>query len=35
METNAKDKLIAWLHGEIKSPPFSLAARMEAGYLLR
>ncbi|OGT76492.1 MAG: transposase [Gammaproteobacteria bacterium RIFCSPLOWO2_12_47_11] len=35
METNAKDKLIAWLHGEIKSPPFSLAARLEAGYLLR
>lgn len=35
MDTNARDKLIAWLHGEIKSPPFSLAARLEAGYLLR
>jgi len=35
MDLNARDKLIAWLHGEIKSPPFSLAARLEAGYLLR
>lgn len=24
-----------WLHGEIKSPPFGAAARLEAGYLLR
>lgn len=24
-----------WLHGEIKTPPFSEAARIEAGYLLR
>jgi phage-related protein len=24
-----------WLHGEIKTPPFSQAARIEAGYLLR
>ena len=24
-----------WLHGEIKTPPFSRAARIEAGYLLR
>jgi len=23
-----------WLHGEIKTPPFSQAARIEAGYLL-
>jgi len=29
------DKPLAWLHGEIKTPPFSRAARMEAGYLLR
>ena len=29
------DKPLAWLHGEIKSPPFSQAARLEAGYLLR
>ena len=24
-----------WLHGEIRTPPFSRAARIEAGYLLR
>jgi phage-related protein len=29
------DKPLAWLHGEIKTPPFSAAARLEAGYLLR
>ena len=30
-----KDKPLAWLHGEIKTPPFSLAARLETGFLLR
>jgi phage-related protein len=30
-----KDKPLAWLHGEIKTPPFSQKARLEAGYLLR
>jgi phage-related protein len=29
------DKPIVWLHGEIKTPPFSEAGRLEAGYLLR
>jgi phage-related protein len=29
------DKPLAWLHGEIRTPPFSAAARIEAGYLLR
>ena len=29
------DKPLVWLHGEVKSPPFSSAARIEAGYLLR
>ena len=24
-----------WLHGDLKTPPFSQAARIEAGYLLR
>jgi phage-related protein len=24
-----------WLHGEVKSPPFSIAGRIEAGVLLR
>jgi phage-related protein len=28
-------KPLAWLHGEIKTPAFSKAARIEAGYLLR
>jgi len=30
-----KDKPLAWLHGEVKSPPFSRAARLETGFLLR
>lgn len=29
------DKPLVWLHGEIETPPFSRAARIEAGYLLR
>ncbi|MBI4790965.1 MAG: type II toxin-antitoxin system RelE/ParE family toxin [Chloroflexi bacterium] len=29
------DKPLIWLHGEIKTPPFSQAARLEAGFLLR
>lgn len=29
------DKPLLWLHGEIKSPPLSSGARMEAGYFLR
>lgn len=29
------DKPLAWLHGEIKTPPFSKEARLEAGLLLR
>ncbi len=29
------DKPLVWLHGEIKTPPFSEAARLEAGFLLR
>ena len=30
-----KEKPLIWLHGEIKTPPLSSAARIEAGYLLR
>lgn len=30
-----EDKPVVWLHGEVKTPPFSLAARAEAGHLLR
>jgi len=29
------DKPLVWLHGEIKTPPFSMSARIEAGFLLR
>lgn len=29
------DKPLVWLHGEIKTPPFSAEARIEAGVLLR
>ena len=29
------DKDIVWLHGEVKSPPFSKAGRTEVGFLLR
>jgi phage-related protein len=28
-------KPLGWHHGEIKTPPFAKAARLEAGYLLR
>lgn len=30
-----KGKPLVWLHGEVKTPPFSQAARVEAGVLLR
>ncbi len=29
------DKPLLWLRGEVKTPPFSAAARVEAGMLLR
>ena len=32
---DAQYKPLAWLHGEVKTPPFSQAARVEAGFLLR
>ena len=28
-------KPLRWLHGEVRTPPFSLEARLEAGFLLR
>src|SRR6187401_1661684 len=31
----SKRKPIVWLHGEIKTPPFTKEARIEAGTLLR
>jgi phage-related protein len=30
-----KDKPLAWLHGEIRTPPLTRVARVEAGFLLR
>lgn len=30
-----KERPLAWLRGEIKTPPFSSEARVEAGFLLR
>ena len=30
-----REKPLVWLEGEVKTPPFSPAARLEAGYLLR
>ena len=30
-----KDKPLAWLHGQVKTPPLSQEARVEAGFLLR
>ena len=30
-----KDKPLIWMQGEVKTPPFSAPARLEAGYLLR
>jgi phage-related protein len=32
---DAQDKPLVWLEGEIKTPPFTAAARVEAGVLLR
>ena len=33
--TAPANKPIVWLHGEVKTPPLSAAARLEAGVLLR
>ena len=30
-----RDKPLVWLNGEVKTPPFSESARLEAGLLLR
>jgi phage-related protein len=30
-----EDKPFVWLHGEVKTPPFTQAARLETGLLLR
>lgn len=33
--TRRVDKPLVWLAGEVKTPPFSREARVEAGFLLR
>ena len=30
-----EDKVLVWLRGEVKTPPFSQEARLEAGFRLR
>jgi phage-related protein len=35
VERVADEKPLVWLHGEVKTPPFSRAGRLEAGFLLR
>ncbi|HXX74746.1 MAG TPA: type II toxin-antitoxin system RelE/ParE family toxin [Nitrospiraceae bacterium] len=35
MRRSRGDKPLVWLRGEVKTPPFSQAGRLEAGYLLR
>lgn len=32
---SSPDKPLIWLYGEVKTPPFSKAGRLEAGFLLR
>ena len=35
MESQSQSKVVVWLSGEVKTPPFSASARIEAGLLLR
>lgn len=35
MKKPEAERPIVWLRGEVKTPPFSKEARIEAGYLLR
>ena len=32
---SSRDKPLVWLSGQVKTPPFSADARVEAGFLLR
>jgi phage-related protein len=34
-DVSPKHKPLAWLSGEVKTPPFSAEARVEVGFLLR
>lgn len=33
--TGARDRPLVWLHGQVKTPPFSPSARIETGIRLR
>ena len=35
MTAQITNKEIVWMHGEVKTPPFSKEARLETGFLLR
>lgn len=35
MNYQSQSKVIVWLRCEVKTPPFSASARLEAGFLLR
>ncbi len=35
MDFQSQSKVVVWLSGEVKTPPFSASARIEAGLLLR
>jgi len=35
LNRDPNDKPLVWMHAEVKSPPFSTEARLEAGFLLR
>lgn len=35
MDSQSQSKPVVWLSGEVKTPPFSESARIEAGLLLR
>lgn len=35
MDSPSESKVVVWLRGEVKTPPFSASARIEAGLLLR
>jgi len=34
-QSGSNDKPLVWLHGKVKTPPFSAEARLEAGLLIR
>lgn len=35
VNVGSTDKPLVWLHGEVKTPPLTAAARVEVGFLLR